>query len=88
MTTSAKFRWIAGLYYLKEDATLAQDIRFGDNGFPGAHPSADGITPPSLFDVIPNPYGNTVSFSISDLVDRSASAYGQIDWEFADKRGD
>ncbi len=84
---SAKFRWIAGLYYLKEDATLAQDIRFGDNGFPGAHPSANGITPPSLFDVIPNPYGNTVSFSISDLVDRSASAYGQIDWEFADKWG-
>lgn len=31
---NAKFRWIAGLYYLKEDATLAQDIRFGDNGFP------------------------------------------------------
>ena len=60
----AKLRWIAGLYYLKEDATLAQDIRFGDNGFPGAHPSAAGITPPSLFDVIPNPYGNTVSFSI------------------------
>jgi iron complex outermembrane receptor protein len=83
----AKLRWIAGLYYLKEDATLAQDIRFGDNGFPGAHPSAAGITPPSLFDVIPNPYGNTVSFSISDLVDRSYSAYGQIDWEFADAWG-
>jgi len=84
---SAKFRWIAGLYYLKEDATLAQDIRFGDNGFPGAHPSAAGITPPNLFDVIPNPYGNTVSFSISDLVDRSASAYGHIDWQFAEQWG-
>ncbi len=83
----AKLRWIAGLYYLKEDATLAQDIRFGDNGFPGAHPSAAGITPPSLFDVIPNPYGNTVSFSISDLVDRSYSGYGQIDWQFAEAWG-
>ncbi len=54
---AAKFRWIAGVYYLQEKSLLAQDIRFGANGFPGAHPSAAGITPPSLFDVIPNPYG-------------------------------
>ncbi|HKE96321.1 MAG TPA: TonB-dependent receptor, partial [Povalibacter sp.] len=78
---AAKFRWIAGLYYFREDATLAQNIRFGSNGFPGAHPSAVGITPPSLFDVIPNPYENTVSFSISDLEDQSYSAYGQFDYE-------
>jgi len=82
---AAKFRWIAGLYYLKEDATLAQDVRFGANGFPGAHPSAVGITPPALFDVIPNPYGNTVSFSIHELEDVSYSAYGQIDYRFAEK---
>jgi iron complex outermembrane receptor protein len=81
----ARFRWITGVYYLKEDALLAQDIRFGDNGFPGAHPSAAGITPPNLFDVIPNPYGNTVSFSIADLEDQSASIYGQIDYEFAER---
>ena len=77
--------WIAGVYYLKEDSLLAQDIRFGDNGFPGAHPSAAGITPPNLFDVIPNPYGNTVSFSIADLEDQSASVYGQVDYEFAER---
>jgi len=82
---SADFRWITGLYYLEEDATLAQDIRFGANGFPGAHPSAVGITPPTLFDVIPNPYGNTVSFSIHELEDLSYSAYGQIDYRFAEK---
>ena len=82
---SAKFRWIAGLYYLQEKSNLAQDIRFGANGFPGAHPSAVGITPPALFDVIPDPYGNTVSFSIHHLEDRSYSAYGQIDWGFADR---
>jgi len=82
---TAKFRWITGLYYLKEDATLAQDIRFGANGFPGAHPSAVGITPPALFDVIPNPYGDTVSFSIHELEDLSYSAYGQIDYRFAEK---
>ncbi len=82
---TARFRWIAGLYYLEEKALLGQDIRFGDNGFPGAHPSAVGITPPSLFDVIPNPYGNTVSFSIHDLKDRSTSAYGQGDLRFTDK---
>ena len=81
----ARFRWITGLYYLKETATLAQDIRFGANGFPGAHPSAVGITPPDLFDVIPNPYGNTVSFSIHHLEDLSYSAYGQIDYGFTDK---
>jgi iron complex outermembrane receptor protein len=82
---AARFRWIAGLYYFQEKSLLAQDIRFGDNGFPGAHPSAVGITPPSLFDVIPNPYANTVSFSIHDLKDRSASAYAQTDYRFTDQ---
>ena len=82
---TARFRWITGLYYLKEKSTLAQDIRFGANGFPGAHPSAVGITPPGLFDVIPNPYGNTVSFSTHHLEDVSYSAYGQIDYRFTDK---
>lgn len=82
---TARLRWIAGLYYLRETSTLGQDIRFGDNGFPGAHPSAVGITPPSLFDVIPNPYGNTVSFSIHNLKDQSASIYGQTDFKMTDK---
>ena len=82
---AAAFRWIVGLYYLQEDSTLAQNIRFGSNGFPGAHPSAVGITPPSLFDVIPNPYANTLSFSIADLEDESYSVYGQTDYEFTDK---
>jgi iron complex outermembrane receptor protein len=81
----AALRWITGIYYLNEDSLLAQDIRFGSNGFPGAHPSANGITPPSLFDVIPNPYENTVAFSIADLKDQSASIYGQTDYRFADK---
>ena len=82
---TAALRWITGLYYLHEKSNLGQDIRFGDNGFPGAHPSANGITPPSLFDVIPDPYGNTVSFSIHHLKDQSASAYGQIDYRFTDQ---
>ncbi|HZF15984.1 MAG TPA: TonB-dependent receptor [Steroidobacteraceae bacterium] len=83
--STARLRWIAGLYYLDETSVLAQDIRFGDNGFPGAHPSAVGITPPALFDVIPDPYGNTVSFSIHHLEDKSYSAYGQIDFGFTEK---
>jgi iron complex outermembrane receptor protein len=82
---AARLRWIAGLYYLNEDSTLAQDVRFGANGFPGAHPSANGVTPPSLFDVIPNPYGNTLSFSISKLRDQSVSGYGQADYKINDK---
>lgn len=82
---AASFRWIVGAYYFQEDANLAQDIRFGANGFPGAHPSAVGITPPSLFDVIPNPYGNTVSFSIADLEDRSYSGYGQTDFKLTEQ---
>ncbi|MDB6106110.1 MAG: TonB-dependent receptor-like protein [Gammaproteobacteria bacterium] len=81
----ARFRWITGVYYLHENSLLGQDIRFGSNGFPGAHPSAVGITPPALFDVIPNPYGNTVSFSIADLKDRSASVYGQTDFHFTSR---
>lgn len=82
---SAALRWIAGVYFLGEDSVLAQDIRFGENGFPGAHPSAAGITPPELFDVIPNPYGNMASFSISDLHDRSYSAYAHIDYDLTEK---
>lgn len=81
----AALRWIAGLYYLNESSDLAQSVRFGTNGFPGAHPSANGITPPGLFDVIPNPYANTLSFSISELHDRSLSGYGQADYKFNDK---
>src|SRR5882672_4882018 len=82
---SARFRWITGLYYLRETATLAQDIRFGANGFPGAHPSVNGAAPPALLDVIPDPYGDTVSFSIHHLKDQSSSAYGQIDYRFTDR---
>jgi len=82
---TARFRWITGLYYLDEKSTLAQDIRFGDNGFPGAHPSVNGAAPIGLLDVIPDPYGNTVSFSIHHLRDKSYSAYGQADYSFADK---
>ena len=82
---NARLRWIAGLYFLNEESTLAQDIRFGANGFPGAHPSAVGITPPALFDVIPNPYDNMASFSISKLRDRSYSVYGQGDYKITDK---
>lgn len=82
---TARFRWIAGLFYLKENSLLAQNIRFGSNGFPGAHPSAVGITPPELFDIIPNPYPNTVSFSIADLSDESYSAYLHTDYDLAEK---
>jgi len=84
-TGSGPFRWIFGLYFLGEDSDLAQSIRFGENGFPGAHPSANGITPPDLFDAIPNPYGNTASFSVSELHDRSYSVYGQVDYDLTEK---
>jgi len=88
---AARLRWIAGLYYLNETSTLAQDIRFGTNGFPGAHPVAAGVLPPTgppagdNWDNIPNPYGNTASFSISSLRDRSMSAYGQTDFKLTEK---
>lgn len=81
----APLKWIIGAYLLREDSDLAQDIRFGTNGFPGAHPSANGITPPDLFDVIPNPYENTASFSISELHDKSYSIYGQADYKATEK---
>ena len=81
----ARLHWITGVYFFNQTSTLAQDIRFGTNGFPGAHPSAAGITPPALFDVIPNPYENMASFSISHLRDRSYSGYGQVDYKFTDK---
>ena len=83
---AASFRWIVGAYYFQEDANCSRRTSASaPTAFPGAHPSAVGITPPSLFDVIPNPYGNTVSFSIADLEDRSYSAYGQTDFELTEQ---
>jgi iron complex outermembrane receptor protein len=82
---AARLRWITGLYYLQEDALLAQNIRFGTNGFPGAHPSVNGAAPFGLIRVIPNPYGNTDSFSVARLKDKSYSAYAQGDLKFTDK---
>jgi iron complex outermembrane receptor protein len=85
---SAKLRWITGLYYLQEDAELAQNIRFGSNGFPGANLAANNIVDPALMDlpVFPftNPYPNTDSFSIAQLKDKSYSAYAQGDYKFTD----
>ena len=46
-----------------------------------------GITPPSLFDVIPNPYGNTVSFSISDLGIAATRPTARSTGEFTDSVG-
>ena len=82
---AARLRWITGLYYLQEDALLAQNIRFGANGFPGAHPSVNGAAPFDLIRVIPNPYGNTDAFSVAKLEDKSYSAYAQGDLKFTDK---
>jgi iron complex outermembrane receptor protein len=45
----------------------------------------NGAAPIGLLDIIPNPYGNTVSFSIHHLRDKSYSVYGQIDYSFTDK---
>ena len=94
---TARFRWITGIYYLTEDSTLGQDIRFGDNGVLAFHPVVNGV-PPSVFgfpdtpagffaalDAIPNPFTNTAGFSIAKLEDSSFSAYGHTVFEFTDK---
>lgn len=82
---SARLRWITGLYYLREDGLLAQSIRNGSNGFPGANPAANNVLDPALLDFIPNPYRNVASFSIANLRDRSYSAYAQGDLKFTDE---
>ena len=94
---SARLRWIGGLYYFTQKSTLAQSIRFGDNGVLGFHPIINGV-PPSVFgfpdtpagflaalDAIPNPYGNTDSFSIHKLKDDSFSVYGQADYSITER---
>jgi iron complex outermembrane receptor protein len=81
---TSRLRWITGVYYLQEDALLAQNIRFGTNGFPGAHPSVNNAAPFELVRIIPNPYGNTDSFSVAKLEDKSYSAYAQGDLKFTD----
>ncbi|MEE8345198.1 MAG: TonB-dependent receptor [Woeseiaceae bacterium] len=80
---SASFRWIAGLYYFTQDSTLAQNIRFGDNGVLAFHPAFNGAPVPP--DAIPNPYGSTLSFSIADLEDDSFSAYVHTNYDFTDR---
>ena len=94
---TARLRWITGLYYFTQKSTLAQSIRFGDNGVLAFHPIMNGV-PPSVFgypdtpagflaalDGIPNPYGNTDSFSIHHLKDNSYSVYGQADYSITDR---
>ena len=95
---AARFRWITGLYYLTQNSTLAQNIRFGDGGVLAFHPIVNGV-PPTVFgfpdnspasffaalDAIPNPYANTASFSIHELEDNSFSVYGHTQFDFTDK---
>jgi iron complex outermembrane receptor protein len=94
---SASFRWIGGLYFFKQESTLGQNIRFGDNGVLAFHPIVNGV-PPSVFgfpdtpagffqalDAIPNPFGNTLAFSIAELEDNSASIYGHTEFDMTDR---
>jgi len=96
---TAALRWIAGFYYFNQDSTLAQNIRFGHDGVMAFHPVVNGV-PPHVFgfpdtpegflaalDAIPNPYANTVSFSIADLEDTSWSVYGHTEYDFSDQWG-
>ncbi|MBL4827221.1 MAG: TonB-dependent receptor [Spongiibacteraceae bacterium] len=76
---NARLRWIAGFYYFDQESTLAQSIRFGDNGVLAFHPAANGA--PVGFDDIPNPFGNTAAFSIAELEDTSVSVYSHVDFD-------
>lgn len=80
------FRWIAGLYYFKEDSTLSQNIRFGAGGVLAFHPALNPVTgvPISAIDSIPNPYGNTVSFSVAQLENEVISPYIHTEFDLTD----
>lgn len=81
------FRWIAGFYYFKEDSTLSQNIRFGANGVLAFHPALNPATgvPISAIDAIPNPYANTVSFSVAELENEVISPYVHTEFDLSDK---
>jgi iron complex outermembrane receptor protein len=94
---AARLRWIGGLYFFSQESTLGQNIRFGDNGVLAFHPIVNGV-PPAVFgfpntpagffaalDAIPNPFGNTLAFSIAELEDDSASLYGQTEFDLGDR---
>ncbi len=91
------FRWIAGIYFFKEDSDLMQNVRFGAAAFdldqpaPIPAPGAPGPFPGQpiggffgSFPLIGVPFGNRLAYHYAKLENDVWSPYAQIEYDFTD----
>lgn len=73
-----QFKWVAGLYYLKEDVNKVKQDKFSLDIFGSFGDSLSPITPPTTFDALGA--GDDLPPRIVDSEARSQAIYGQITW--------
>lgn len=79
---SAAFRWIAGLYFFGEEATLSQNINFGISGLPyGFAPAGGGLV---ILAFGGNPASRQTSFSVAEVEDFVWSPYIHTEFDLSD----
>lgn len=78
----AAFKWIAGLYFYGEEATLGQNINFGISGLPfGAGPAGGGLV---ILAFAGNPANQQTSFSIGETENFVWSPYIHTEFDLSD----
>ena len=79
----APFKWIAGLYFFGEDASLSQNINFGISALPyGGPPAGGGLV---ILAFGGNPASNQTSFSVAEVENFVWSPYVHTEFELTDK---
>jgi iron complex outermembrane receptor protein len=85
------FRWIAGIYFFKEDSDLMQNVRFGAAAFDLDQPAPIGPFPGQpiggFFGSLPLigvPFGNRLAYHYAQLENEVWSPYTQIEYDFTD----
>jgi iron complex outermembrane receptor protein len=87
------FRWIAGIYFFKEDSDLMQNVRFGAAAFDTSQPTLPyapffpgqpigGFF--GSFPLIGVPFGNRLAYHYAQLENDVWSPYAQIEYDFND----
>ncbi len=93
------FRWIAGLYFFKEDSDLMQNVRFGAAAFDTSLTNdQSGVFPPigqligGFFGSAPligpppviGGFGNRLAYQYAEMENDVWSPYAQIEYDFTD----
>ncbi len=90
-TGTGPLKWIAGLYFFKEDSDLMQNVRFGLLGFDLSQPAPIGPFPGQpvggFFGGLPligNPYSNQLAYQYAELENDVWSSYIHTDYALND----